>query len=474
MSASSPWFSVNHREQEYSNKNRKTCSLTVSYIVPLSAGLFTKIYPGTLHADLPRTYRVKRKLTIRTVKSLKPAAKPYEVRDTDIKGFLLRVQPSGVMTYFIAYQTPNSKRNRYRIGRHGTINPVQARDAAERLAAKVAHGVDLQADKKAARAEAERATVRSLRSFLDKSYEAWAESHRKTGRDTCRRVRLHFADLMVRPMEEITPWVIEKWRTTRLKAQIAPVTVNRDIAALRSVLSKAVEWDVLNVHPLAKLKPSKVSNNPKVRYLSEDEETRLRRALLERETRIRTERANANQWRRERDYPELPDLTTTIFVDHLRPMILLAMNTGLRRGELFSLTWQDVNFQRAYLTVGGSKAKSGATRHVPLNAEALDVLTKSWRSQTDGKGVVFPGRHGKPLNNVQKSWSAVLSIVSIKNFRFHDLRHHFASKLVMAGVDLNTVRELLGHSDIKMTLRYAHLAPEHKAAAVERLVSSRS
>jgi integrase len=75
------------------------------------------------------------------------------------------------------------------------------------------------------------------------------------------------------------------------------------------------------------------------------------------------------------------------------------------------------------------------------------------------------------LDDVKKSWYPVVKAAKLTGFRFHDLRHTFASKLVMLGIDLNTVRELLGHSDIKMTLRYAHLAPEHKAAAVAKLVS---
>jgi len=85
---------------------------------------------------------------------------------------------------------------------------------------------------------------------------------------------------------------------------------------------------------------------------------------------------------------------------------------------------------------------------------------------------VFPGQTGAPLNNVRRSWEGVLQAAHITRFRWHDLRHTFASKLVMAGVDLNTVRELLGHSDYKMTQRYAHLAPEHKAAAVAKLVTA--
>ena len=87
-----------------------------------------------------------------------------------------------------------------------------------------------------------------------------------------------------------------------------------------------------------------------------------------------------------------------------------------------------------------------------------------------GDGLVFPGKNGKRFNNIRRSWAGVLDAAKISGFRLHDLRHTFASRLVMAGVDLNTVRELLGHSDYSMTLRYAHLAPEHKAAAVARLV----
>ena len=99
---------------------------------------------------------------------------------------------------------------------------------------------------------------------------------------------------------------------------------------------------------------------------------------------------------------------------------------------------------------------------------------KNWRKQTEGD-VVFPGKKNEQFNNTKRSWQSLLKLAKIEPFRRHDMRHHFASKLViMAGVDLNTVRKLLGHSDLKMTLRYAHLAPEHKAAAVNLLVTKGS
>ena len=91
------------------------------------------------------------------------------------------------------------------------------------------------------------------------------------------------------------------------------------------------------------------------------------------------------------------------------------------------------------------------------------MALRLWRIKTGGQGAVFG------LTDIKKSFASLLKLAEIQNFRFHDLRHHFASKLVMAGIDLNTVRELLGHVDIRMTLRYSHLAPEHKAAAVEVL-----
>ena len=258
----------------------------------------------------------------------------------------------------------------------------------------------------------------------------------------------------------------------RLKAGAKPTTVNRDLDDLKSSLAKATAWGLLDAHPIASVKRSKVDSSPTVRFLSKEEELQLRLALDAREERIRHERDAANAWRAERQYPRLPNLRKAAFADHLKPLVLLSLHTGLRRGELFSLKWQYVDLAQAILTVHGAEAKSGKTRHVPLNAEAFAVL-KGWREQSgEPSGLVFPGRAGGPLNNVRKSWMGALKAAGITRFRWHDLRHTFASRLVMAGVDLNTVRELLGHSDYQMTLRYSHLAPEHKAAAVARLVDA--
>ena len=186
---------------------------------------------------------------------------------------------------------------------------------------------------------------------------------------------------------------------------------------------------------------------------------------------MRVERESANIWRAERGYPLLPDVSEAPFADHLRPLILLAMNTGMRRGELFDLTWENTDLKQAIVTVTGATAKSKRTRHIPLNTEALETL-KAWRELVPmNYKLVFANEIGRRFDNVNSSWRKILRDAKLQNFRWHNLRHHFASRLTMAGVDLNTIRELLGHSDHAMTLRYAHLAPEHKWRAVEVLSS---
>jgi integrase len=119
--------------------------------------------------------------------------------------------------------------------------------------------------------------------------------------------------------------------------------------------------------------------------------------------------------------------------------------------------------------------KTGKTVRIPLNSFSMKLLT-DWRAQSLNDApdaLVFPSPvSGAILTNVKKAWAGVLQAAQIENFRWHDMRHDFASQLVMKGVDLNTVRELMGHADMKMTMRYAHLAPSFKLQAVELLTKA--
>lgn len=391
---------------------------------------------------------------------LAPRDKPYEVRDDKLTGFLVRVNISGKLLYMCEF----ARGKRVTIGKVGVLTPTQARDKALAILGDAAKGIDPRKKNKP--------NGITLREFIEKQYAPWFNEHRKSGtksiNDIIRCFIEPFGDYA---LQNITPVLIDQWRTQRLKNNISPHTVNRNLTGLKAALSKAVLWEFVDKHPLEKLKQLKSDRSIKVRYLTADEEKRLREAIHQRDIKIKTERENANQWRHERGYDLFPDLSSFKFADHISPMILLSMNTGLRQGEVFSLKWDNINLERALLTIEGDNAKSGKTRHVPLNSEAVNTLVE-WKKQAIPINYVFANKQGESFDNVKKSWSRVLKLANIVNFRWHDMRHHFASHLVMAGVDLNTVRELLGHSDLSMTLRYAHLAPEHKANAVEKLVKN--
>jgi len=405
---------------------------------------------------------MREKINNRTVKSFKPGDRPFEVSDVDLPGFTLRVQPSGVRTFYARYRLPQGGQNRVRIGRAGVLTVAQAREKARQILADAVQGLDPGEAKRAGKGH-------TLGSFLDEVYEEWCVSNRKEGRGITDRIRSSFGSLLGKKLDELNAWTVERWRTKRLKGKCKISTSNRDLAYLKAALSRAVEWGALSEHPLKSVKLKREDHTPKVRYLSDDEESALMSALDSREERIRAERDSANRWREERGYRPFPDLRQHVYSDHLKPMVLLSLHLGVRRGELFDLQWADIDFDRRVLSVRGGTAKSGKTRHLPMNDVAYGVL-EDWQKQTGKTGLVFKNSAGKRFDHVNSAWRRIMKEAGITNFRWHDLRHSFASKLVQAGVDLNVVRELLGHSDLRVTLKYAHLAPRQTTDAVAKLV----
>lgn len=394
--------------------------------------------------------------------------RPCDIHDTKLTGFVIRVRPSGGASYLVSL----GRGSWQTLGKVGVLTPAEAREQARGLlgdAAKDrANGRDPVAERKRKKA-ATKGTI-ALRAFLADHYDPWLDQHHKRGKETAQRLRAVFADLLDTKLSDMTPWTVEKWRTARLKApRSKPATVNSHLTMLKAALARAVAWGFLPTHPLGDVKPLKTDRTGRVRFLTREEEARLREALDIRDDTRRKRREAANAWRRDRGYAEWPADGS----GHLTPIVKLALNTGMRKGEIFNLRWEDVDIGHARLTVRGEGTKSSQTRHLPINQQALDVLS-AWKAQaTETTGYVFPGRKpGERLDDVKKAWASIVKAAKLLNFRFHDLRHSFASSLVMAGVDLNTVRDLLGHADLKMTLRYSHLAPEHKAAAVAKLVTT--
>jgi integrase len=396
-------------------------------------------------------------LTKQRVDSTRPSDRVNVLRDSTVPGLVLRVAPTGLKSWAVTWGRGQARN----LGRFPIMTLDGARSAARKVLGEIEdHGKPLAALLADQAAHAQHA-ARTFGEFMRDSYGPHVEATAKAGKATVACIEKQFFHLYDHNLSDITRSAFDAFKAKRLKASTHPATVNRDLDRIKAALSKAVEWGMLPANPLLGVKRIKRDIEERVRYLSPKEELRLRKALDSREAKFRKRRQDGNSWRNERARKLLPELVG--YVDHVMPMTLLALNTGLRRGEITQLCWSDVDLIAKRITVRAGYAKSGKARHVPLNSEVVKVL-KRYRQQHNGKGELFD------VTSIATAWAGLMTLAKIELFRFHDLRHTFASKLVMAGVDLNTVRELLGHGDIKMTLRYAHLAPEHQAAAVEKLV----
>ena len=270
----------------------------------------------------------------------------------------------------------------------------------------------------------------------------------------CRKLKRGFG--AETPVTEITAQQIAHYdrdrvtQTSRLGRPVTPSTVNRELAILRHMLRLAEEWGYILKVPNIRL-----SKEPegRLRFLSEDEIERLLVACEDR--------------RRKSPY--------------LLPIVTIALNTGMRKGEILGLTWQHVDFSRAVLLL--EQTKNGHRREVPMNRAVYDALQPLYAAAraalpkpapgeraTDPSGLLLRKRRGDgSWGSIRTAFESACREAKIPDFRFHDLRHTCASWLVMKGRSLKEVQELLGHREFTMTLRYAHLSPDRLREAVASL-----
>ena len=413
---------------------------------------------------------MKSKLTKTSIEKLAPKDRAYEVYDTDIQGLMIRVQSQGQKNWYLRYRLPTG-RKRICLGAFPGLSPDGARTVATVRLGEVASGIDVQARKQQERVEAVKRTLSRLGSFVDDRYGPWCLANMKSGQEQLARIKADFHHWWNTPLTDLTSAKIDSWRTSERERGISARTVNRNLSRLRSACGKAIEWGVLQSIPFASIKPLKYDKTLQVKYLTVEQEQSLYQALEDREARMREERLSFNAWRAARHLEPLPQYPRP-FADYLRPLVLVVRNTGLRRSEALGLQWCNVDLEHKVVTVTGRRAKSTQTRRVPLNAVAVETL-RAWRelrARTSDDCFVFGHDPDGQQLRIDAAWRAVRKSAGLHDLRFHDLRHNFASKLVQKGTDLNTVRELLGHASIDMTLVYAHLSPDGLAAAVERIV----
>ncbi|MFL9998291.1 tyrosine-type recombinase/integrase [Paraburkholderia sediminicola] len=395
------------------------------------------------------------------LRAIVPTGKYQEFVDDELRGFGVKVTPTGSIAFCYRWQRPDGTQGRKVIAKWPQTQPGEARELCRKEAALLDHradGLATLAERKRARTRAQRTVgTMTLATFLTDRYDDHLRAHTKTGTRNADMIRAAFADLLARDLTAVTAWDVEKWRSERLKAGNKPATCNRNINSLRGAFSRAVEWGLLDANPLKPVKKQREPDPAGDRYLTPDEEARLRAALDAREQRLREEQAIIRRGRRRR----VGDVEHA-FADAVKPAVLLAMNLATRRGELLSLEWRNVDPDHARVTFIDTSTKGSKTRVLALNREALDVLVK-WKTQASSEVFVFPNEDGTgPLRDV-RGWAEVRDAAKIMRIRlrYHDLRHHAASMLVMGGVDLYSVSRVLGHADTKMTARYSHLSPDH-------------
>lgn len=268
---------------------------------------------------------------------------------------------------------------------------------------------------------------------LAEEYTKWAERQKsfKSKKGFIKQFQGMYDHL---PLRRFNTMMIEQMQTERLQKKNKPATVNRFLATLKHMFTKAVEWDMVEEEILKRIRKVKLlpENNRRLRFLSKDECTKLINAC------------NA----------------------HLKPIVIMAINTGMRKSEILNLTWDQVDLKHGFILL--DVTKNGERREIPIN-ESLRTALQGIIRRLDSPHVFYVKKTGVPYQDIKRSFASACKSAGIKDFRFHDLRHTFASHLVMAGVDLTTVKELLGHKSLTMTLRYAHLAPGHKINAVDIL-----
>ena len=390
----------------------------------------------------------------------------YELRDTEIKGFVIRKRSADQKFFYYIYWI-NKRRRTYTIGRYGDLTVSTARDVAKDKAGLVARGIDPLEHKEAAIEATRKAKDIIFENFLVGRYKelVTAETHKRV-ESICRN---QFPHLYKKKLTAITSNDIEKWKQGYKGKKSG---CNTMLDAFSGFFTKAIGDGLIEENPISSVARWVIDDKKAPRFLSNQEEKRLRKSLDERQETQIQKRERFNKWLLERKRKPKPDLRGLKYTDYLKPMTLLTLKTGLRRGEVFNLRRRDIDMDRKLLVVVGSGAKSGKSRFIPLSKEVQQTL-KDWlreRNIKKGSEIVFPNPNtGKRFDNIKKSWKELMERAGIKNFTFHDLRHTFGTRLVRNNVDLETVRDLMGHEDIKTTQIYTHTDSETKFNAISKL-----
>jgi integrase len=266
-------------------------------------------------------------------------------------------------------------------------------------------------------------------SVLAKRYIDFAKLNKKSWKRDVTSLKNILPFFGNRKLNEISPYFIEEYKQAR-SSKVTPATVNRELALMKYMFNLAIKWEETTSNPVRKTKFF-MEKNKRLRFLDEDEINRL----------------------------------IDCCPPQLKPVVITALDTGMRKSEILGLRWNDIDFERNLIYLDDSK--SGSPRQIPIGDFLKGTLLKLKQQATSD--VVFLNKHGKPYRDVLPAFKRALKKAGICDFRFHDLRHTFASHLAMINTPLHTIGKLLGQKTLRMADRYAHLSEEYKFQAVNRL-----
>ena len=280
---------------------------------------------------------------------------------------------------------------------------------------------------------------RTLRELLDRylSEHAARRANYRRDRTSVKNLNKFFGNPT---LDQITPKRIVAYKNQRYIDGVKPATINRELASLKKAFNLARrEWEWCDDNPVCRVSMEQ-ENNTRDRWLTVEEEQRLLAAAI--------------PW--------------------LRELIVFAIYTGMRMGEILALTWAGVDLFRRIATV--FRSKNGERRTIPVNTTVLDLLKGKYAARLGTIDLVFHSESRTPLDgsNIRRALTTALDNARIQDLHFHDLRHTFATRMVQAGIDLYKVQRLLGHKSPIMTQRYAHHYPESLRDGVDALDAGRS
>jgi len=360
-----------------------------------------------------------------------PDKRKVEYVDTGGTGFYIAVQQTsqGAGTYYLRYKNGDGKTSHQKIGRSSDISLADARSKAKQLKSEITLGADPSAEAKVKKA------IPTYADFMMNRVIPYFKPRKRSYRKDLSLLKCHILDVFgSKRLNQISKFQVQQFHTMlREEKGLSPAQCDHNLKLMRHSLNLAVDWEIIDKNPIARIKLFKEDSKIE-RYMSDEELQRLMFVL-------KTDRNR--------------------MVCNVAKFLLV---TGCRLNEALSATWRNVDRSNQVWKVEAINSKSKSSRSIPANSMAISIL-EDLGTEDDYEHLFINPRTGERYYNIHKTWDRLRNEAGLPHLRLHDLRHQYASFLVNSGRTLYEVQQILGHSDPKVTQRYAHLSSKSLQAA---------